>query len=190
MSRSHRGPSESQANADALARRDAPYSAASEASFRVAFDVRYRQPRDINDAVERVLRAYADDVPTKLHEGPDSIGEGGTPKMTERAEGYLFGSAESDDAKRDPDGLKDAISYYRSPFRACLAVMRSGNERSRKQAEIVAHVAIGSQRPSAAAVSVGVPYWCAMDVAEQALRAFMHNLSDVKFARPKESAVA
>ena len=192
MSRSHKGPSESQANADALARRDAPFSAASGASFSVNWDWHRREPSDLREAERMVRRAYSDEVPSKLHEGPDSIGEGGTPKMTTRAEGYLFGSAGSNDAKRDPlTGQLDAVGWYHAPFRAHLDNLAHGDEASRKRAAIVSHIAIGGQGPQQAAITEGIPSWAAKLVAEDVLRAFLRGLSDLKLnAKRQAEAVA
>lgn len=177
----YRGISDAQANAEALARRSAPYAAASSMSFEVAWDYTRREPTDLREAVRMVRKAYADEVPTKLHEGYASIGEGGTPKMTERAEGYLFGSATSSDAGRDPEtGEPDLVSYYHSPFRAALARMERGDEATRKRAAIVSHVTIGQQGPQEAAIAEDVPSWCAKVVAEDALRAFLRGLTDIK----------
>lgn len=183
--RPYRGLSDAQANAEALARRGAPFSAPSEASFRVAWDYRQREPADLREAVRAVRAAYADEVPTKLHEGCDSIGEGGTPKMTPRAEGYLFGSPGSDDAARNPEtGERDAVGYFHSPFRARLDEMTRGDEASRKRAAIVAHITIGSQGPVTAAIAEGVPSWCAKLVAEDAIRAFLRRLTDIRIHHP------
>ena len=185
MSRSHKGPSESQANADALRRRDAPFSAASGASFSVNWDWHRREPSDLREAERMVRRAYSDEVPSKLHEGPDSIGEGGTPKMTTRAEGYLFGSPGSGSDK------DEAIGWYHAPFRAHLDNLAHGDEASRKRAAIVSHIAIGGQGPQQAAITEGIPSWAAKLVAEDALRSFLRGLSDLKLnARRQAEAVA
>lgn len=175
--RPYMGKSEAQANADALARRGSPYTAASEVSFRVRWDWSRREPADLREAVRMVQRAYSDEVPPKLHEGPDSIGPDGTPKMTPQAEGYIFGSPGAND---DPDA---GMSYYRSPFRAALAGMSKGQETERLIGAIVSHVAIGGQTPYKAAVAAGVqpsPSCVASWVAEYALRAFLRGLSDVR----------
>lgn len=183
------GPSDSQANAEALYRRDHSWSAPAAESVRVAWDWRKRQPRSLRDAVQMVRRLYADEVPPKLHEGPDSIGPDGTPRMTARAEGYIFGNARSDDAARWVDEetgeqQRDPVGYYHAPFRARLAEMGSGSELDRKRAAIVQHVALGQQAPVEAAIAEGVPPWCARLVAEDALRAFLHSMSDMKLHLP------
>jgi hypothetical protein len=179
------GNSEAQANAEALMRRSAPFTAAADASVRVAWDWRKRQPRDLREAVDMARQLHAAEVPSKLHEGPDSIGPDGTPKMTARAEGYIFGSGTSDDAPRNPEtNERDPVGYYHAPFRARLAEMSAGMEVDRKRAAIVQHVTIGARSPVEAAIAEGVPSWCARLVAEDALRAFLHSMSDMKFHLP------
>lgn len=98
--RAYVGISDAQANAEALHRRTYTYAPENAESLRVAWDFHRREPKDLREAVHYVRKAYADEVPDKLHEGYDSIGEGGTPKMTARAEGYIFGRPDADDAKR------------------------------------------------------------------------------------------
>lgn len=130
-----------------------------------------------------VRRAYADEVPTKLHDA--AIGEDGTPRMTARAEGYIFGNASADDAGRDAEtGQRDLIGYHFTPFRATLERMCRGNETERKIAAIVGHVTIGSQGPKEAAISEGIPSWAVNLVAFPALRSFLHNMSDIRVHVP------
>lgn len=195
--RPYLGRSEAQSNAEALYRRDHTYTEASAGSFRVAWDWHNRQPDDLRDAVRMVRRAYADEVPGKLHEGYDSIGEGGTPKMAGTFLAYLEHPASTDDppirclcdraAGEHHAGdcpahprNRPLISYLRYPFRALLDGWSRGGEGQRKRAAIVAHVAIGRTGPRAAAIAEGVPEWCARVVAEDALRSFLRSLSDVR----------
>ena len=175
----YRGPSEAQSNAEALGRRDAPYSGASGVSFRVAWDFHRREPANLRDAVRMVRRAYADEVPTDLHEkGDDGIGEGGTPKWTAKAEGYLFGPAQSSNAKRNSE--TGDLSYYYAPFRATLDRFAHGNETDRRIAALVRHVTIGSQGPKEACITEGIPGWAVGFVAYPVLCAFLRQLSDLK----------
>jgi hypothetical protein len=179
------GPSEAQANADALYRRSAPFTEAASASVRVAWDWRQRQPRDLREAVRMARAAYADEVPPKLHE--TAIGPDGTPRMTARAEGYIFGSGTSDDAPRNPEtDERDPIGYYHAPFRARLAELSCGSEQERKRAAIVSHVTIGSMEAVQAAIAEDVPSWCAKLVAQDALFFFLHSMSDLKLHLPRQ----
>lgn len=173
------GKSDAQANAEALHRRDHTYTEASSASFTVAWDWHNRQPQDLREAVRMVRQAYADEVPTKLHEGPDSIGDDGTPKMAARAMGYIFGSPWADDAKRGEDPL---ITYLQAPFRALLADW----QRHRPEyAKIVSHVAIGRMPPRMAAELESVPAYCSKIVATDALFSFLAKLTDIKVNAPR-----
>ena len=181
MSRTYRGPSEAQANAEALARRGSPWYGDNHASVSVAWDYRRREPTDLRDAVRQCRRAYADEIPVKLHDGPDAIGPDGTPRFAARAEGYIFGSPGSSDAKRDPEtGEWDAVSYYHAPFRATLDAMGRGSEADRRRGRIVSHVTIGQQGPVDAATAEGAHPLDAKLVAWDALRCFLSQLSDVK----------
>lgn len=182
--------SEAQANAEALARRGMPYATTNAESLRFAWDYRQRQPRDLREAVRAVRRAYQDEVPVRLHEGPDDIGEDGTPKWAPRAEGYVFGPSTADDGGRDAEtGERDPVAWYRTPFRATMDRMGHAQDEARRHhAAIVAHVTIGGQEARDAAITEGVPTWCAGLVAETAIRSFLANLSDLKVTVPKEEA--
>jgi hypothetical protein len=176
-----RGKSDSQANAEALDRRDRPYAVVTEASRAVAWDYRRRAPLDLRDAVRRARRAYADEVPAKLHDGPDAIGEDGTPRMTARAVAYIFGAPDSSDMRFDPEThLPDAISFYHSPFRATLATLERGDHAERRRARIVAHITIGQRGPTEAAIAEGAHPLDAKLVAFDALASFLRSMSDVR----------
>jgi hypothetical protein len=181
------GVSESQANAEALARRGSPYSAASDVSFRVKWDFTKREPDTLRDAVRMVRRAYADEVPDKLHDSV--IGDDGAPRMNARAVGYIFGSEVSDDAGKDPEtGQRDLVGYYHSPFRANLAHMAQGSDTQRVYAAIVQSITIGAQGPREAALGAGVrPEAIAKGVALMALRAFLRSMTDIA-VHARESA--
>ncbi len=149
--------------------------------MRSAWDYRTREPRDLRDCVRMALLAYADEVPTKLHEGSRRTGDDGTPRWTTRAEGYIFGSPSGDDARRDPEtGERDVVGYFHSPFRATLANMAHGDATTQRWGRIVAHVVIGSQGPVAAAIAEGAHPLDAKDTAERALRSCLRNLSAIR----------
>lgn len=177
MSRAGRWLSDAQANAEALARRDAPDIERNRTSAGMAYDFRRRQtPRDLRHAVSLVRRAYRDEVPTKLHE--HGLADDGTPAMTPQTEAYIFGSPTWTDAGK---GETPIVSYFLTPFRATLDQMeRHPAESTRRRAAIVRHVTIGSQEPDQAALTEGVPSWCSRLVAWDALTTFLRCLSDVK----------
>lgn len=176
----YRGLSDAQANAEALARRGTPFTAAHEASVTVAWDHHRREPETLRDAIRAVRRAYAAEVPDKLHDS--AIGEDGTPRMNARAVGYIFGSSSADDAGRDPEtGQRDLVGYYYSPFRANLDTMHRGTETQRLYARIVSSITIGGQDAKAAALYHGVQPECiAKGVALMALRAFLRGMTDIR----------
>ena len=171
-----RGISEAQANALALERRGRTYADPNAASLSVQWDWHRRQPRDLREAVRMVRQAYADEVPAKLHEG--ALADDGTPKMTNQAEGYIFGNPTRTDAGHDLD--PPLLSYYLTPFRATLAEMERGDPQSKRRAAIVRHVTIGSQGPQEAAIAEKAHPFDAKLVAEDALRSFLRRLSDVR----------
>jgi hypothetical protein len=200
--KSYAGPSEAQSNADALARRGRTYADANAASWSLSMDYHKRQPRDLRDAVRMCRRAYADEIPTRMHN--QDLADDGTPRMTPQAEAFIFGSPTWTDAgrseacscgkpERDVRGIVMAIhardcpalgnhaeAFYLTPFRATLATMERASEPESRRAAIVGHVTIGSQGPKEAAIAEGVPSWCAATVAEDALRSFLRRLSDVR----------
>jgi len=178
------GPSESQsaANAEALARRERTYSAASGASFTWAYDYHQREPRTLRELVHYLRNAHAAEVPTRLHE--HDLADDGTPRMTKAAEGFIFGRMDASDAAKGDDPL---LSYHLTPFRAALHAMRTHRvESDRMYGALVHHVVVAGMGPHEAAVKVGVPRWCASTMAEIALRAFWRSMSDLRLAQPIE----
>ena len=163
MSLARIGLSDAQANAEALARRDGPYAAENRLTVRRHFDWRNREPRDLREAVRLVRCAYSDEVPSQMAEGSDTYYPDGSPRFAPEAEVYIFeGSA--------------------GPFGRLLAHLERGSEHERKRAAIVRHVTIGSQSPWQSAVAEGVPSWCALLVAEDALRGFLRQLGSQRAA--------
>ena len=181
--RYNRGISDAQAdaNADALANRGRTYADPNAASFTVSWNYHNRQPTTLSEAVDMIRQAYADEVPTKLHEGADSLSEGGTPEMHPRFVAYL-----DDDDQAGVERKTDhaALDYMKTPFRGTLASYEPN------RAKIVEHVAIGSMGPMQAAIEEGIPNWCARLVAEDTLFGFLRNLSDVKVAIAKRTSEA
>lgn len=183
--RYNRDISDAQANAEALANRGRTYADPNAASFRINWDWHNREPKDLREAVRMVRQAYADETPTRLHE--HDLADDGTPRMTPQAEGVIFGSPTSGTERRVEGEAAPAIDFYRTPFRAALAHLERANP---PRGAIVSHVSLGSQSPSEAAMREGVPAWCAKEVAESTLRAFLRNLTDVKVHLPNEAEAA
>jgi hypothetical protein len=180
------GPSESQS--EALYRRESPYTEASGVSFRVKWDWTKREPRNVNEAVRMVRQAYSDEVPGRLHEGPDAIGEGGTPKMDVRAEAYIFGDDRAGHERPDPEtGELPLVDFYRTPFRAALSAWQANKP---AHAAVISAIALGGHGPMQATIDVGVPAPFAMVVADDTLRCFIRAMTDVKLRIPKEDRAA
>jgi hypothetical protein len=167
-------PSDAQLDALAVAKgRSSPYEAENAQSIAAAWDVSRRQPRDLREAAHYIRRAYADEVPARLHER--ELAPDGTPRMTAKAVGYIFGAA-TYTARPDNEG---SVSFYATPFRATLASIEAGDAKAQDVAAIVRHVAIGGDSPVEAAIKVGIPYAWAAVVAEIALRTFLRMLSSL-----------
>lgn len=171
--------SEAQANAEALVRRSAPYSQSHSASVAFSWDYRAHIPDDLRGLVRAARRAYEDEVPTKLHES--ELSDDGTPRMTNAATSYIFGSPNADD--------NDKLPHYVTPFRATLDRMERGDIHRKRRAAIVRHITIGGQEPVMAAIMEEAHPLDARLVAEDALRVFLNGMSDVKIdTRPEAAA--
>lgn len=166
--------SDSQANAEALNRRERTYSAASEASFRISWDWTRREPRDLREAVRMARAAYNDETPVKLHDA--QIGEGGTPRMTAAMERIL----DSPNATDAPKGERPLVSHYLTPFRAALDRLDKGAATEQRRARMVRHVTVGGMSPSEAAIREKANPFDAKLVIEDALRSFLRTLSDLR----------
>ena len=178
--------SEAQANAEALTRRSAPYSETHAASMAFSWDYRQHVPDDLRGMVRAARRAYEDEVPTKLHEGPDNIGEGGTPKMAATFVRYMDQPGASDAERGD----QPLTSHYLTPFRAQMQRMMNGGLRQARRARIVHHITVGSQEPTLAAIAEGAHLFDAGLAAEDALRVFLSQMSDLKVHLAKEAVEA
>ena len=204
-----RGISEAQSNALALERRGRTYADANAASITLSWDWRKREPRDLREAVRMVRQAYADEVPAKMHnseladDGTPRMtpqAEGyifGNPTRTDaggRAQcvvdcrfhpDNVFGDLSEGGRHHEPHcpahpDNRPLLSYYLTPFRATLADMERGDPQCQRRAAIVRHVTIGSQGPQEAAIAEKAHPFDAKLVAEDALRAFIRRLSDVR----------
>ena len=176
--------SEAQANAEALARRSATYADEHARSWEVRFNRPSHERRTLRDTIRDLRRAYADEVPTRMH--VHDVDGGGTPAMSPEFKAYLMGSEFATD-RRD----EGTTEVYTTPFRAALAAMaRASDEGTRHRASIAGHVVVAGMGPVEAALAEGVPDWCAKDVAEKALTVFARRLSDVRLelGRREETA--
>lgn len=154
--------SDAQANAEALARRSTTYADEHAASWLVRFDRPTHEPTSLRGYVRELRDAYEAEVP-KVHQ--HAIDGGGTPAYTPRFEAWL-------------DGQDDG------PFRSCLRGMwRAKDIRTQHRARIVYRAIVGGWSAGEAAMSEGVPDWCADTVAFDALRVTWRRYSSTPIAR-------
>jgi hypothetical protein len=153
--------------------RELPYATAHRRSVARAWDARRRQSRDLRHAVYLVRSAWIAETPVQLHE--HAVGDDGNPRFAAGAYRFVFGSP-GEIERPEPE---DRVAYRLTPFRATLAAFAHGDEKQQEQAKIVRQVTAGERHPAEAAIAIGVPPWCAKDVAEQALRTFLASMSDV-----------
>lgn len=164
--------SDSQANAEALARRSSTYADEHASSWQVRFDRKANEPTGLGGYVKELRAAYADEMPERMHR--HDVDGGGTPALSAEMSALLYGSPFATD---DED-------FYRYPFRACLQGMtRANSDEMHKRARIAAHVAIGGMSAVEAAITEGVPAWCAKIVATDALRVTWRRLSAAPLPR-------
>lgn len=164
------------------AMREAPYTEAHRNSYTLKME-RTSPPDTLRELVHDLRKAYADEVPTRLHSHDTDAG--GDPAWSPEFTRYLTGSDFSTD-RRD----EGTTEVYLTPFRACMAGMeRSSDESTRRRAAIVGHVTFGNFGPVESAMMEGVPEWCAKIVARDAHSVFWRRLSDVRLdLRQKEPA--
>jgi hypothetical protein len=175
--------SDSQSNAEALARRNATYADEHAASWELRMDRPSREPKSLRGLVAEIRSAYADEMPTRIH--VHDVDGGGTPAYSPEFKRYLYGSDFATD--RETEGTET----YLTPFRAALAGMeRAQDEGTRRRAAIVGHVTFAAMGPLEAAMIEGVPEWCARDVALRALGVFWRRLSDVRIDLRKSETAA
>jgi hypothetical protein len=149
--------SDSQANAEALARRSSTYADENARSWQFRFDRKANEPTSLGGYVKELRAAYADEMPERIHR--HDVDGGGTPALSAEMSALLYGSPFA----------TDTDDFYRYPFRACLQSMTRSDD-LHARARIAAHVAIGGLSAVEAAILEGVPHWCAKVVATDALR--------------------
>ena len=158
--RRYAGPSEAQSVA--LAMREAPYTEAHRNSYVLKME-RTDPPEDLRAVIHQLRKAYADEVPGRMHKHETS--EGGTPEWTAGFARYITGSDMATDKDDDT---------YQTPFRAAL----SGMPTERRM--LVECVVVTGMGPVESAKVMEVPEWCAKIVADSVLRTFWKRLSDVR----------
>lgn len=182
--------SEAQANAEALARRSTTYADEHAASWRLRFG-RPSHEMSTRQLVAELLDAYAAEVPTRLHEGPDHIDEGGVPAMTGAFLGYL-GSGATGTVTREPkvdsqgrDLNPVILGEYRKPVQAALEGMRRSRGKVAWWGRIAERVILGSEHPVMAARAEGSHEHEAVRTANEALAECRRRITPDKMALPR-----
>lgn len=191
----HRGISEAQANALALERRGRTYADENAKSWEIRFGQRDR-PMSTKALVTQLAILLAEEVPTKLHEGPDKIDEGGVPAMTGAFEAYLESSAMSvtyREPKVDSQGRElrpVMVGTFRKPVQAAIEGMKRCGGRTAWWGRIAERVVIGSEAPVSAARSEGSHEFEAVRTANEALSELYRRVTPDKMdlARTRSAA--
>lgn len=144
--------SDSQANAEALARRGMPYAEDHERT--AARALARREPRTLRDLVRELRRAHEMEAPARIHSRDTA--DDGAPQWHPEFTHAVAGSPRS----LDEDG------FYDRPFNAALS------RTSGTTLDIVVRVVVAGDGPAEAAVAAGVPGDIAKRTAANELRWF------------------
>lgn len=172
MSRAAR-KSEAQANAEALARRSTTYADEHARSWSVAFA--RSEPTSLRDLVRDLRRAYADDMPGKMHVG--HVDGGGTPAYAGEFASLIYGSPRATD-----HGDEGASPIYQTPCRAAIDKLAGTHE------AIVKAVVVAGLGPVEAAVAAGIPEDVAKLTTDGVLRRFWRMMSAGPLPMPSTMA--
>lgn len=189
------GPSEAQINAEALARRSATFADDHAKSWETRFGGRDR-PMTTKALVASLASMLAEEVPTKLHEAPDHIGEGGVPVMTAAFQAYLDGNAMATvnrDPKTDSQGreLRPVIvGEFVKPVQAAIEGMKRCEGRTAWWGRIAERVVMSSERPVLAALAEGSHQYEAIRTANEALSELYRRVTPDKMALARSETAA
>lgn len=185
--------SDSQANAEALARRSSTYADEHAASWEVRFG-RPAHEMSTKELVAKIMEQLAEEVPTKLHEGPDHIDGGGTPAMTAAFMGYIDGGAivnrspRADSHGREFDPI--IVGELRKPVQDALATMKRAKGKQAWWGIIAERVILYSEPPVVAAMAEGSHNYEAVRTANEALAELYRRITPDKMHLPRRDAAA
>ena len=182
--RPYQGRSESQSQADYGS---STYAGENAASWQVRFG-RLSHELTTRELLSELMDAFAAEVPAKLHEGPDHIGEGGTPVMTGAFMGYISTGTGSVTTPDDLEPVYEGI--FRKPLQEAIAGMKRSPGKVAWWGLIVERIIIGSQMPANAAMAEGSHRWEAVRTANEALAECHRRLTPVRVALPRKEQVA
>lgn len=165
------GPSESQTMATS---RPSPYAESNELTVEWRMDRRSREPRTLRQYVHELRKAYADEVPGRIHSRDTDAG--GAPEWTPAFTHYLDGKPSA----TDPD------ETYLTPFRAALAYFEDHPDTAqRARGEVVRALVIAGHATDEACRG-----WQPFErvIALHACRVFWRAMSDVRIVMPRKEA--
>lgn len=164
------GPSEAQTLAES---RSSTYADANAASWVLRMDRKAREPQTLREYVHELRKAYADEVPGRLHSRDTDAG--GVPEWTPAFAHYIDGRPSA----TNPD------ETYVTPFRAAITFMERGDVAQQMRATVIRWVVVGGMDPTEAAKQ-----WAPFErvVALHACRAFWRAMSDIRIVSPRRAA--
>jgi hypothetical protein len=180
------GKSDSQANAEALARRTSTYADEHARSMEVRFGPPTHE-LSTKALLHRLLDNLADETPVKLHEGPDHIDAGGVPAMTGAFMGHLDSRPGSTVGKPQTDAI--LVGTYRRPQAAAIDSMLRCTGKVAWWGRIAQRVVYRSEPPVTAAIAEGShPYEAARTANEALAEAYRRWTPDKMSLRKRDAA--
>lgn len=158
--------SDSQANAEALARRTSTYADEHAASWQVRFSEPTHE-LSTKALLIRLMENLEAETPVKLHEGPDHIDAGGVPAMTAAFLGHLDSRPNSTVGRPDREAI--LAGTYRRPMAAAIDSMLRCTGKVAWWGRIVERVLYAGEPPVVAAIAEGSHQYEAARTANEAL---------------------
>lgn len=169
------GKSDSQANADALARRSATYADENRASWELRMDRAAHEPKTLRQYVHELTKAYQSETEILRLHGRD-LDAGGAPEWTPKFAGYLTAS----------DRATDGEDNFLTPFRSALdSLLSHPDETMRTRGVIVRGLVVGGE-PENLVCHVWHPF--ERVVALSACRTMWRSMSDVRIVTRRREA--
>lgn len=179
--------SDSQANAEALARRTSTYADEHAASWQIRFGEPTHQ-LSTRALLARLEENLAAETPVKLHEGPDHIDAGGVPAMTHAFQAHLDSRPNSTLGKPDHDAI--ITGTYRRPMAAAVESMLRCPGKVAWWGRIVERVLYGGEIPVEAAKAEGSHAYEAARTANEALSEALRRWTPDKMNLAKREQAA
>jgi hypothetical protein len=184
---SRTGKSDSQANAEALARRTRTYADEHATSWQVRFGTPAHE-LSTRALLARLEENLAAETPVKLHEGPDHIDEGGVPAMTNAFLSHLDSRPNSTVGKPDREAI--ITGTYRRPMAAAVESMTRCQGKVAWWGRIVVRVLYQGEQPVQAAIAEGSHQYEAARTANEALAEALRRWTPDKMNLAKRDRAA